>query len=98
VTYYVYLLASQPRGTLYIGVTNDLVRRVHEHKTASVPGFTKDYGVDRLVYFEIFDDIETAIMREKRMKEWQRAWKIKLIEKENPNWDDLYPGLAAGGF
>ncbi|HLX15788.1 MAG TPA: GIY-YIG nuclease family protein [Bradyrhizobium sp.] len=82
-SFYVYILASGIGGTLYIGVTNDLVRRVAEHRLVS-----------RLVYFEQFDDIENAIRREKRLKKWNRAWKIRLIEELNPNWDDLYPGIA----
>jgi putative endonuclease len=92
-TYYVYILASRPSGTLYVGVTNDLVRRVHEHRTDAVPGFTRRYNVKRLVYFEIFDQVEPAIRREKRMKKWPRAWKVRTIEKENPDWNDLYPDL-----
>lgn len=91
--YYIYVLASKPHGTLYIGVTNDLVRRVHEHRTDAVPGFTKKYGVHSLVYFEISDSIEAAIQREKQMKVWKRAWKIQLIEKSNAEWRDLYPTL-----
>lgn len=93
--FYVYILASRPRGTLYIGVTNDLIRRVYEHRTDSVSGFTKKYSVHRLVYFEAHDSIEAAITREKQMKEWKRAWKIEVLEKENPRWEDLYPALAA---
>ena len=96
-SFYVYMLASQIGGTLYIGVTNDLVRRVAEHKAKAAEGFTKRYDVGRLVYFECFGDIENAIRREKRLKKWTRAWKISLIEKENPNWNDLYPGIAGGG-
>ena len=96
-SYYVYILASRIGGRLYIGVTNDLVRRVYEHKSGAAEGFTKDYGVDRLVYFECFEDIEAAIHREKRLKKWTRAWKVALIEKDNPNWIDLYPQIAAGG-
>lgn len=96
-TFYVYIVASRIGGTLYIGVTNDLVRRVWEHKTGAAESFTKDYDVNRLVYFENFDDIEAAIRREKRLKKWTRAWKIALIEKDNPNWIDLYPEIAAGG-
>lgn len=92
--YYVYLLASRPQGTLYIGVTNDLTRRVHEHKTDAVPGFTKKYAIHRLVYFETHDSIEAAIVREKQIKEWKRDWKIQLLEKENPRWEDLYPSIA----
>ena len=91
--FYVYILASRKHGTIYIGVTNDLVRRVYEHKEKIIPGFTKDYDVDKLVYYEIYDDPESAITREKRLKGWKRDWKIALIEGSNPNWDDLYPGL-----
>ena len=78
-------------------MTNDLIRRVGEHKLKLVEGFTKDYDVNRLVYFEIFEDIEQAIQREKRLKKWPRAWKISLIEKDDPDWIDLYPEIAAGG-
>jgi putative endonuclease len=92
--YYVYILASQIGGTLYIGVTNDLVRRVHEHQTKAVMGFTSRYGVTRLVYFEIFGDVEAAILREKQLKKWKRAWKIRLVEEKNPNWVDLFPSIA----
>jgi putative endonuclease len=96
-SYYVYILASRIGGTLYIGVTNDLVRRVGEHKLEMAEGFTKQYGVSRLVYFEAFDQIEHAIRREKRLKKWPRAWKISLFEKQNPDWIDLYPEIAGGG-
>jgi putative endonuclease len=92
--YWVYILASRIGGTLYIGVTNNLVRRVYEHRMDLVEGFTKQYRVHRLVYFEQYDDIEQAILREKRLKKWNRAWKIQLIEENNPNWDDLYPRIA----
>ena len=92
----VYILASRIGGTLYIGVTNDLIRRVAEHKSKAAESFTKRYDVERLVYFEIFEDIGNAIRREKRLKKWTRAWKISLIEKENPDWNDLYPGIAGG--
>ena len=92
--YYVYILASKKHGTLYIGVTNDLVRRVYEHKTKAAPGFATKYGVDKLVLFEIYDDPATAIAREKELKKWRRDWKTRLIEEQNPNWDDLYPGIA----
>ncbi|AUC94444.1 GIY-YIG nuclease [Bradyrhizobium sp. SK17] len=95
-SFYVYILASRIGGTLYIGVTNDLIRRVGEHKLKLVEGFTGKYGVVRLVYFEIFDDPENAIRREKRLKKWNRAWKIRLIEEGNPNWEDLYPTIASG--
>jgi putative endonuclease len=92
--YFVYILASHIGGTLYVGVTNDLVRRVFEHRQKLMRGFTKRYGVLCLVYFEQYDDIENAIRREKRLKKWNRAWKIRLIEEHNPNWDDLYPAIA----
>jgi putative endonuclease len=92
--FYVYILASKVGGTLYIGVTNDLIRRVAEHRLKVVESFTEKYDVVRLVYFEQFDDAENAINREKRLKKWNRAWKIRLIEENNPNWDDLYPGIA----
>jgi putative endonuclease len=93
-SYYVYILASRIGGTLYIGVTNDLIRRVAEHRLKLAKGFTKKYGVHRLVYFEQYDDAENAIRREKRLKKWNRVWKIRLIEELNPNWDDLYSGIA----
>jgi putative endonuclease len=83
--YWVYILASRLGGTLYIGVTNNLVQRVYQHRTGVVPGFTKEYRVHRLVYFEPHTDIEAAIRREKRLKKWNRAWKIRLIEENNPN-------------
>ena len=92
--YYVYLLASRKHGTLYLGITRDLVRRVYEHKTKAVPGFSARYGVDRLVWFEVYDDPQTAIAREKELKKWRRDWKIRLIEQHNPNWDDLYHEIA----
>ena len=92
--FYVYILASRIGGTLYIGVTNDLIRRVAEHRLKAVKSFTEKYDVVRLVYFEQFDDPENAIRREKRLKKWNRAWKVRLIEEHNPNWNDLYPGIA----
>jgi putative endonuclease len=92
--YYVYLLASRRYGTLYCGVTNDLVRRVWEHKTKLLPGFTAKYGVDRLVWFELHSDVTVAIAREKQIKKWRRDWKIALIEGENPDWRDLYDTIA----
>jgi putative endonuclease len=92
--YYVYILASKKHGTLYIGVTSDIVRRVYEHKKKAAPGFTTKYGVDKLVLFEIYDDAATAIAREKELKKWKRDWKTRLIEEQNPNWDDLYPGIS----
>lgn len=88
--YYVYILASFRNGTLYIVVTNDLKRRVWEHKHDLVKGFTREYGVHNLVYFEQFEDIENAILREKQLKKWNRNWKIQLINKKNPDWKDLY--------
>jgi putative endonuclease len=94
-SYWVYILASRIGGTLYIGVTNNLVRRVYEHKMGLAEGITKKYKVHRLVYFEQYSDIENAIVREKRLKKWNRAWKVKLIEELNPNWDDLYPSIAS---
>ena len=93
-SYYVYLLASDRNGTLYLGVTNDIVRRVYEHKSKAVAGFTKRYAVDKLVWFEIYDDPITAIAREKELKKWRRAWKIRLIEERNPQWIDLYPQIS----
>jgi putative endonuclease len=92
--FYVYLLASKPYGTLYVGVTSDLVGRVWRHQEKAVSGFTAKYGVDHLVWFESHDTIEEAIRREKRIKEWQRDWKINLIERDNPRWIDLYPSLS----
>ena len=87
----VYILASQRNGTLYIGVTSDLVQRVWQHRNGLVEGFTKKYGVHRLVYYELHADMTEAIQREKRLKKWNRAWKIELIERENPEWLDLWP-------
>jgi len=95
-SYYVYILASHIGGTLYTGVTNDLIRRVAEHRSKATDSFTKQYDVTRLVYFEIFEQIEQAIHREKRLKKWPRAWKISLLEKDNANWIDLYPQIAGG--
>ena len=92
--YYVYILASRKHGTLYLGMTNDLVRRVHQHKSRATSGFTSRYGVDRLVWFECYDDLVSAITREKELKKWKRAWKIQLIELDNPQWIDLYPSIA----
>ncbi|MFH0992606.1 MAG: GIY-YIG nuclease family protein [bacterium] len=89
-TFYVYIMASKRNGTLYVGVTNDLYRRVYEHKQDIIEGFTKRYGVHILVYYEIAEDIYGAIQREKQLKKWYRAWKIELIEANNPYWLDLY--------
>ena len=88
--YYVYILASKKTGTLYVGVTDDLVRRVHEHKSNAAEGFTTRYCVHDLVYYETADDVRSAIAREKHLKKWNRQWKIDLIEKGNPRWKDLY--------
>jgi len=88
--YYVYILASKRNGTLYIGFTNNLARRVFEHRNDMIEGFTKNYGVHRLVYYEVFGEASAAITREKRLKKWNRAWKLKLIESFNPKWRDLY--------
>ncbi|HVV81210.1 MAG TPA: GIY-YIG nuclease family protein [Pseudolabrys sp.] len=92
--YFVYILASKIGGTLYIGVTNDLVRRVYGHTQKLAEGFTKKYDVSNLVYYEAHSDIEAAITREKQLKKWNRAWKVRLIEETNPNWDDLYRSIA----
>jgi len=89
-TYYVYILASRRNGTLYVGVTNNLARRVYEHKQGLVPGFTTKYRVHLLVHYEPYEDVREAIAREKRVKRWLRKWKLELIEKHNPTWQDLY--------
>ena len=93
-SYYVYILASKRNGTLYIGVTNDLIRRVYEHKNGLIEGFTKKYSVKNLVYYEQTNDVREAILREKRLKKWNRDWKIKLIEKMNPDWKDLFNEIS----
>ena len=93
-SYFVNMLASKRNGTLYVGVINDLSRRSWEHKEKQVPGFTKRYGVGILVWYEIHDDIGQAIAREKQIKGWNRAWKLRLIEKHNSGWNDLAPGLV----
>ena len=92
---YVYMLASQKNGTLYIGVTRDLIKRVYEHKSGLVPGFSRQYQVKRLVWFQQCDSIVSAIQREKQMKAWKRDWKIQLIEQSNPCWNDLYTALLS---
>lgn len=97
-TYFVYILASRKNGTLYTGITNDLHRRVSEHKEKKIKGFTKKYGVDKLVYFEEFSDVGDAIYREKCIKKWRRAWKLELIEKDNPGWKDLFYELLNKGY
>ncbi len=86
----VYILSNQQRGTLYIGVTSDLVKRVHQHKNDLVDGFTKQYSTHTLVYFELVGDMYEAIQREKQLKKWKRVWKLELIEENNPSWIDLY--------
>ena len=93
--YFVYILASKKNGTLYIGVTNNLLKRVYEHKKKLVEGFTQKYDVHNLVYYEIFRNIQDAITREKNMKKWKRKWKMEMIEESNPNWEDLYNTLSA---
>ena len=93
-SYYVYIIASRRDGAIYIGVTNNLVRRVYEHRIKAVPGFTSKYNITQLVWFEIYDDPVSAITREKELKKWKRSWKIKLIEAENPDWKDLYESIC----
>ena len=90
----VYILASKRNGTLYIGVTSDLLKRSWEHKNDLVDGFTKRYGVHRLAYYELHQNMASAITREKQLKKWNRAWKLKLIEKHNPDWKDLWEGIT----
>ena len=90
---YVYIMANRKNGTIYIGVTSDLIGRVHAHREGLVPGFTKRYGCTLLVWYEAHDDLQEARRRELRMKEWKRGWKVRLIEEKNLDWDDLYPAL-----
>ena len=90
----VYILASKPRGTLYIGCSTNLMQRLHQHREGLIPGFTRRYGIRRLVHFEMFDTIDAAIARERQLKEWRRAWKIELIERQNFHWDDLAVGFG----
>jgi putative endonuclease len=87
--YYIYILTNKKNGTLYIGVTNNLTRRIYEHRNGTIKGFTKKYNLNKLVYFEQLNDISFAILREKRLKKWNREWKVQLIEKINPEWKDL---------
>ena len=96
--YYVYIMASERNGTLYVGMTNDLVGRVWQHKNGTVPGFSSKYRVHLLVHFEYTEDAYEAIRREKQFKRWRRAWKLELIEKNNPDWTDLYPVISGAGF
>ena len=91
---HVYILTNRPNGTLYVGVTNDLIRRTYEHRAGVVKGFTRTYGLKRLVYFEQYDDIRTAIQREHNMKHWSRTWKVRLILANNPEWRDLFDDLV----
>jgi putative endonuclease len=93
-TFYVYILASRKDGTLYLGVTANLVRRIYEHKEKLQPGFTARYDIRRLVWFEVYEDAANAISREKEIKKWRRGWKVALIEKNNPEWKDLYPEIV----
>jgi putative endonuclease len=92
--YYWYVMTNKPRGTLYVGVTNDLVRRVHEHREGVVPSFTKRYGTKQLVHFERYDEPALTIQREKNIKHWSRLWKLQLVETSNPKWRDLYTDIA----
>ena len=92
-TFYVYILSNKPYGTLYVGVTSDLIQRVFQHKNKELKGFTTKYGVDKLVYYEIHLDAYEAFQREKRIKKWKRQWKINLIEENNPHWEDQFFGL-----
>ena len=92
---YVYILANKRNGTLYIGVTSNLVRRIWQHRNSDVQGFTSKYGCKTLVYFESYNQIQNAIRREKAMKEWKRAWKVQLIQRNNPNWRDLWDDIAS---
>jgi putative endonuclease len=91
----VYILASQRNGTLYVGATSDLARRVFEHKEEAIEGFTKDYGVHRIAFYEFHETMNDALTREKRIKKWRRQWKLELIEQSNPQWRDLYADLAS---
>ena len=93
----VYILASDRNGTLYVGVTTNLVKRVWEHREGIADGFTKKYSIHKLVYFEQFNDMDNAITREKRLKKWRRSWKLKLIEENNPNWNDLWKQITTQG-
>jgi len=92
--YYIYIITNKTKSVLYIGVTNNLQRRVYEHKNRVIPGFTSKYKIDKLIYFEHFDNINDAIKREKQLKKWNRSWKEDLINKENPDWEDLYTKIS----
>ena len=92
--YHVYILASRKDGAIYVGITNDIVRRIYEHRTKVIQGFTSKYNITRLVWFEIYNDPISAISLEKELKKWKRAWKVQLIEAQNPRWDDLYESIC----
>jgi len=92
--YHVYILASRKDGAIYVGITNDIVRRIYEHRTKVIQGFTSKYNITRLVWFEIYNDPISAISLEKELKKWKRAWKVQLIEAQNPQWDDLYESIC----
>ena len=94
-SYYVYILTNRKDGTLYVGVTGNLVRRIHQHRTKAVEGFTARYRLSRLVHFETYHEIGLALQREKNLKHWIRAWKVALIEKDNPEWRDRYPEICS---
>lgn len=91
--YYIYILSNKKNGVLYVGVTNNLLRRIYEHKQEQVEGFTKKYHIHNLVYYEQYEDVRNAITREKQIKKWDRKWKVELVEKDNPEWNDLYTTL-----
>jgi putative endonuclease len=91
---YVYFLTNRPNGTLYVGVTSNLIQRVYQHRIGAADGFTRRYGLKRLVYFEVYDDIRTAIQREHNIKHWSRTWKVRLVLAENPAWKDLYESIV----
>lgn len=91
--FYVYILCDRPRGSLYVGVTSDLIKRMYQHRTKLIDGYTKRKGIDRLVYFDSIDHAPDAILYEKKLKKWKRDWKFNLIERSNPHWSDLYPQL-----
>ena len=95
--YYVYIMSNEPYGTLYVGMTNDLIGRVWEHRSKAVKGFTQHFGLDRLVWYEVHEDPYEAITREKRIKNWNRDWKVNLVQRVNPHWDDLFERLTARG-
>jgi len=90
---YVYIMTNQRNGTIYVGVTSDLVQRIYQHRIGAVPGFTRKYGCKTLVWYQAFDQLDAARRRELQMKEWKRAWKLRIIEADNPDWADLYPSL-----